>query len=107
MNDPVHREKVSLGIKNAFKTMSSEKRNAMSSKLSTAIRGKPSPVRGSKSPRTKLVEDDVRQIRCEFAELIQIQTQTQVCRSLMLKYDVGYNTIYKIVTCATWKHVKV
>lgn len=107
MNDPIHREKVSIGIKNALRNMSLEKRENMLQKRSKVMSGKPSPVRGSKNPRTNLTETQVLAIKCEFIELRASMTKTQACKSLMEKHNLGFNAVYKIVSGATWRHTKV
>jgi hypothetical protein len=114
MSDPIHVKKVSDGIKAAWAATSEEVRAVRAVKNGAAQRGKPSPVRGVKSPKTNLTEDDVRFIKLEFLSIMKNGVEAD-CRgafvktveALARKTQETYQTIYKIVRGTTWKHINV
>src|SRR5690606_12445646 len=112
MADPLHKAKISLGIKRAFSMKSKESLALMRQRISIANTGKISPVRGSSSPRTELSESDVANIKKFYLQYMQNTCykrgkSTHLMCQIAEDYGTTYQSIYKIITGATWTHVKV
>lgn len=107
MNNPEFVSSISEKIKASLALLPDEKKLSMRRKIADANRGRTSPVRGEKCWRTTLNDDLVRQIKIEFADLSASNKKTKVVKILCEKYNQGYNTIFKIVSGTTWKHIEV
>lgn len=113
MSDPEHVKRIVLAGLATRKSWSSEKRRAITQALSERMRGRISPVRGSKSPRTIFSDCDVRDIKHEFMCIMKHGVESGVrgsfsmtCEAIARRYQVTYKTIYKIVRGATWAHIQ-
>jgi hypothetical protein len=107
MNNPEFVSSISKKIKASLASIPEEKKKIMYQKIADANRGRTSHILGEKNWRTTLSNDLVRQIKIEFADLSASNKKTKVVKILCEKYNQGYNTIYKIVSGITWKHIEV
>lgn len=107
MNDPDFVKEISKKIKDALRNMPDSKKKEMRTKAAISNTGRVSPQRGENCWRTTLSNETVLQIKKEFAELHNFCKKTKAINLLCEKYHQRYNTIFKIVSGVTWKHVEV
>lgn len=109
MNNPEFVSILSEKIKESFRNMPEEKKREIHRKASITRKANtsPSPIRGESSWRTTLTDETVKQIKIEYLILFDCYIKTRAIKFLCEKYHQGYNTIYKIVSHVTWKHVEV
>lgn len=107
MNDPEFVSNLSEKIKEAIRNMPEFKKKEMRRKISISNTGRASPQKGENCWRTTLNDKIVFQIKVEYKTLRDSCKKTASIKFLCEKYCQGYNTVYKIVSGATWKHVEV
>ena len=106
MNNPQFVSKLSEKIKESLRNMPEEKKKEMIRKNSDSRKGKISPQRGANSWRTSLNDEIVKEIKKDYKNLIFFYKKTKSVNKLCEKYNQSFNTIYKIVSGVTWKHIE-
>lgn len=75
----------------------------------TATQGYESAIRGEDLPQSKLTENIVRAIRVQHAAKEAAKRKLDEdfsAAALALRHGVSVNTITKVLTYATWRHVR-